>query len=434
MRVQLLLVLLLKLVENAPVGRHILMKKYLKQFGYDTDNMPMAVKNFQQFHHLQINGKMNEETLSMMDKPRCGMPDDIYNMAFHGPVLQNRNLSYKVENYGYLVPSEVDEALKKAFDMWQNYTELNFKHFKRIYVMRVNFNRLNHGDKNDFDGPGQMIGHATPPVNNAQSDIHFDLDEDWTWRGDNGINFFQTAVHELGHALGLSHINETDSVMYPYYTYKENYSLTKSDIARIQYLYGVRDRSIDNQVVNPTCIILNYNTIFVYENLTYVFRGKYYWAFNEEGYRIEEMRLINEKWPFLPSNIDAAYVTDSNKVIFFKGLQYWKYYKSRLLKNYPKLNYHGYSGAPERIDAAVKWNNTLLLFKDTEIWSYEPGKGSTSIGKVNNIVNAAIVKGNDLILFGHRIFSRCTSINTNCIRENISAYFKCNIRNTTAVA
>lgn len=52
-----------------------------------------------------------------------------------------------------------------------------------------------------------------------------------------------TLVHELGHALGLRHVGEPDSIMYSRRSEKFNerlptYFLSDSDIKRIQTLYG----------------------------------------------------------------------------------------------------------------------------------------------------------------------------------------------------
>ena len=54
-----------------------------------------------------------------------------------------------------------------------------------------------------------------------------------------GTNFFWTAVHEIGHALGVVHSTYWDAIMYPYYTgYKENLKLHEDDIMAIQAKYG----------------------------------------------------------------------------------------------------------------------------------------------------------------------------------------------------
>jgi predicted Zn-dependent protease len=64
-----------------------------------------------------------------------------------------------------------------------------------------------------------------------------------------GTNFFWTAVHEIGHALGVDHSTYWDAIMYPYYTgYKPNLKLHEDDIMAIQAKYGKYPYYFDNMI------------------------------------------------------------------------------------------------------------------------------------------------------------------------------------------
>lgn len=98
-----------------------------------------------------------------------------------------------------------------------------------------------------FDGPGATLAHAFFPNEGSSlgGDVHFDNDENWTSRragdGDDGIDFFSVAVHELGHSLGLSHSSVRSSVMFPYYKgYEEGvqFSLDYDDILGVYEMYS----------------------------------------------------------------------------------------------------------------------------------------------------------------------------------------------------
>lgn len=55
-----------------------------------------------------------------------------------------------------------------------------------------------------------------------------------------GTNLFQVAAHELGHALGLSHSDERNSLMAPFYRgYESDAGIHKDDREAIQILYGM---------------------------------------------------------------------------------------------------------------------------------------------------------------------------------------------------
>lgn len=53
-----------------------------------------------------------------------------------------------------------------------------------------------------------------------------------------GYSLFLVAAHEFGHALGLDHSTVKEALMFPMYSFVENFALSKDDIEGIQYLYG----------------------------------------------------------------------------------------------------------------------------------------------------------------------------------------------------
>ena len=83
-----------------------------------------------------------------------------------------------------------------------------------------------------------------------RGNIHFDDEEDWNvnpeeiflWRHPrNGTDFIKAAVHEIGHILGLPHIDDAKSVMNPTMlasTPNSLYKLGEMDMNRVQASYG----------------------------------------------------------------------------------------------------------------------------------------------------------------------------------------------------
>lgn len=82
--------------------------------------------------------------------------------------------------------------------------------------IRISFERGNHGDRFPFGPPGRPnpggLAHGFPA---ADGRLHFNGYERWSTRGaKDAYDVKTTALHELGHILGLGHSDVEEAVMY----------------------------------------------------------------------------------------------------------------------------------------------------------------------------------------------------------------------------
>ncbi|VDD85986.1 unnamed protein product [Enterobius vermicularis] len=129
-------------------------------------------------------------------------------------------------------------SLRKAFELWESASSLRFveKPDDEKTDVEISFARKVHGDKMPFDGKYGIIAHAFYPTDGH---LHFDADEMWTFNSNQGINFYQTAVHEIGHLIGLEHSTDERAVMYPANKpYSAAFTLADDDIRGVRKLYS----------------------------------------------------------------------------------------------------------------------------------------------------------------------------------------------------
>ncbi|KAG7483674.1 hypothetical protein MATL_G00040910 [Megalops atlanticus] len=160
----------------------------------------MKLSEMQKFFGLKVTGTLDADTLEVMKKPRCGVPDVAKYSTFpNNPKWPTNKLTYRIENYTPdMSVSEVDSALQKALQVWAQVTPLRFT---RIY--------------------------------SGTADIMISF-------GAKGYNLFLVAAHEFGHALGLSHSDDPGALMFPIYSYTDpnSFSLPRDDVRGIQSIYG----------------------------------------------------------------------------------------------------------------------------------------------------------------------------------------------------
>lgn len=181
---------------------------YLNKFGYldtksskkssnlmmlPTENstnpiVSIAIKKFQKFAGLNQTGVIDEETKRMMKTPRCGHPDKLENdqnnrkrrYALQGSKWPKSNIRFKIAKYpvyGLMSKKEINEELKRAFDLWSENSNLEFEvadetenksvlnsistesdKNKPNVDIEVRFESGYHGDSEPFDGSGMILG------------------------------------------------------------------------------------------------------------------------------------------------------------------------------------------------------------------------------------------------------------------------------------
>ncbi|XP_009866750.1 PREDICTED: matrix metalloproteinase-9-like, partial [Apaloderma vittatum] len=310
-----------------------------------------------------------------------------------------------VMNYSPDLDREViDDAFKRAFKVWSDVTPLTFT---QIYSgeadIMIMFGSQEHGDGYPFDGKDGLLAHAFPPGRGIQGDAHFDDDELWTlgtgladgrsdgyrW-GATTANFDQdkkygfcpnrgmiggnsqgdpcvfpftflgqsysactsqgrqdvVAAREFGHSLGLDHSSVREALMYPMYSYVQDFQLAPDDVQGIQYLYGrgsgleptapvpvptkqpqptpteaaTTEEEEEEMTPKPTaepipvdpsrdaCEEKNFDAITEINGELHFFKDGKYWTYSsfwKSG--IQGAFSIADTWPGLPAVIDAAF-------------------------------------------------------------------------------------------------------------------------------
>ncbi|XP_058874839.1 collagenase 3-like [Acipenser ruthenus] len=371
-------------------------EKYLKHFYNLTSTQgPTArrrhggmmdkVKEMQKFFGLKVSGVLDSDTLEVMKKPRCGVPDVEQYSTFPGGLKWPTNsLTYRIENYTPdMSHSDVNKAIEKAFQVWSKVTPLKFTRLTRGTAdIRISFGARDHGDFYPFDGPEGTLAHAFAPAAGIGGDTHFDEDETFSV-GSAGYNLFLVAAHEFGHALGLSHSQDPGALMYPIYSYTDtsNYALPRDDVRGIQSLYGSNpDKDLDQNPNTPPATPnacdpnLVLDAITSLRGETMYFKDRFFWRQIPQISQVEQY-TISYFWPELPSNIDAAYESQhSDRVFLFKGTQYWALFGYDVDQGFPQSIYNlGFPKNVKRIDAALHNENTgkTFFFVGNQYYSYD---------------------------------------------------------------
>ncbi|XP_067862367.1 matrix metalloproteinase-17 [Heptranchias perlo] len=376
----------------------------------------------QKFGGLEINGVIDEDTLTLMKTPRCSLPDIAEPERIRrkrtvqpGTKWNKRNISWRVRTFpkdSQLSHDTIRALMYYALKVWSDIAPLNFHEVAGNDAdILIDFSKNHHNDGYPFDGPGGAVAHAFFPGDNPiAGDTHFDDDEAWSFRSSDPheMDLFAVAVHEFGHAIGLSHFSTNESIMRPYYQGPVGdplkYHLPYDDQLRIWQIYGVREllfptaqpeleNTSDHPVLpeppenRPTAqprtdvpdrCNTNFDAVAQIRGEAFFFKGKYFWRLTRNRHLVSfQPAEIQRFWRGLPSNmggVDSVYErTADHKIVFFKGDRYWVFKDNNVEESYPRSITDFGLPLGGGVDAAFVWahNDKTYFFKDSQYWRYD---------------------------------------------------------------
>ena len=196
-----------------------------------------AIKAYQEFNGLDPTGTTDARTAHRINKRRCGLPD--FNITAPGGAPckwpMKKILYFHDIKMPGITAEQISEAYDIAFSQWAAVCDLEPSRAEKANQANI-YARSGVGKANGLDDKGGTLAWSELPcgvAENIQLDQMFDEAEAWS---------FNMAVavicHELGHALGLPHLN-AGNLMAPYYDPNVT-APQKGDISEIVKLYGKR--------------------------------------------------------------------------------------------------------------------------------------------------------------------------------------------------
>ncbi|CAB1335913.1 unnamed protein product [Coregonus sp. 'balchen'] len=268
----------------------------------------------------------------------------------------------------------------------------------------------------------------------------YDADKKWGFCQDRGYSLFLVAAHEFGHALGLDHSNIRDALMYPMYSYVEDFSLHEDDVEGIQYLYGsktgpdptppgptapapgpsdepelntpttttTKPTTTTTHPVDPSqdpCQINKFDTITEIDGDLHFFKDGQYWRLSSKtDGGLKGPFSMSERWPALPAIIDTAFEDlVTKKIYFFSGTRFWVYTGQSLLgprsveklglpstveknqkidKGYPQFTDIAFGGVPNDAHDVFHFKGHIYFCRDRFYWRMNSRRQVDRVGYV----------------------------------------------------
>ncbi|KAF3693529.1 Matrix metalloproteinase-17 [Channa argus] len=319
-----------------------------------------AVRAMQRFAGLKDTGVADEDTVALMNSPRCSLPDQeepstsLANQRGRNmkrrrrmaiSMWTRRNINWRLHSYpssSHLSREMVRSLVFYALRVWSEPTPLEFHEVSgpEAADLQVDFLHGYHGDGYPFDGAGGAVGHAFFPSDPARAGgVHLDAEEQWAFR---------------------------QPVMRPYYQGPAgdplHYRLGPQDQEQITQLYGEIMCSMKNlgngvffghqlqvwPVKGNSCrlpMLLNFPRSPRYitgpiTTTTATTKGLTMWRVNGAGLVSGRGASVGRLWGGLPPDLPYLHAVlerqSDHAIIFISGSQFWLFRDLSLQEGYPQ--------------------------------------------------------------------------------------------------
>ncbi|CAK5093847.1 unnamed protein product [Meloidogyne enterolobii] len=328
---------------------------YLKEFGHlpketgakeenITEELEYGIKHFQEFMNIPPKGIIDLPTLARMSWKRCGNLDKPINDPH---IWEKTSLNWAINNYpntGFPISlQQLRGLIKQAFSAWEIVIAIDFMEIEHINDANILFSFDEANENQSKTGLGIATGTAGP-----LSNIWLSKNQNWS--------IFQTQeetlIHEIGHSLGLEHIGDPNSVMFPMLERSPGEQLpviSSDDVTRLRALYETflpaeldktsqkynsmaTPRSLPSRPAGKDMAEVCPHTITAATNvlpgMVVAFNGQYTWTI-KKGNITSGPTLIKDRFPDAPEFINASFST-STITILIQG-------HTLRAKTYPKM-------------------------------------------------------------------------------------------------
>ncbi|CAD5211694.1 unnamed protein product [Bursaphelenchus okinawaensis] len=324
-------------VKTLDVSDDVTMIEYLSSFGYlrAKQELKDGLRLFQRYMRLPQTGEVDSATKSYVTRKRCSNRDSTTKKP--KKIWEKTSINYGIASYPKKMRfTDVRELVKQAFSAWEiviaiEFIEVRTAHNADIVIRFENTNPINNTDHSSFS-----VGSATGPV---KSTIWLRESEKWDVfqkQEEGKIDLFLVLVHEIGHVLGLDHISDPNSVMFPVFQRKTGDELpviNSDDVERLRTIYdspsnvkpsGKLNAASHEDDPDPKCPEALWTVTTAPSGKIFIFADNSVWTFNSSHEYVDGPQRLSKVFPNAPSRITVA-VSDGLRVALIEDRDVYQY-------------------------------------------------------------------------------------------------------------